>query len=893
MSKNIDTAIKRIQNAKEKNLRYLDLSGLHLSQIPIDISDMIYLFDINLSFNNFSEFPKDLLKLTNIQILNISYNYLTEIDLEYGAYYSYKEINISNNILNYIPSIIDFLDEDTEIIYHNNPFLEGLPPEISWEKNLSYVKFYIDSIKERGNVKKLFEAKLLIVGKGDVGKTTLMKLLKNPEYEVEIGQETTTHGININTIEKDIYFPARDPFYNKNEDFDNIYVRDFEYDYENQEEERIFENNVIYEPLSNHYENFDDEFKVELRISDEPSRIDDNFFIRKELKINVWDFGGQEIMYSTHQFFLTKRSLYLFIWEPRADNEEESFDYWLNIIQRVSNDSPVIIVMNKSDIRVKNIDETSYRDKFKNIIDFYKVSCITKEGIHNLIKKIQKNISELPHIGDGLPSSWDDIRSKLKNLKKDYITYDCFKEICKVEDNSLVNFLSGYLNDIGDIIHLRRDFRLNNIVIINPHWLTKAIYQLIHTLEVQKNDGLFNADDLLIYLDGKKYPRGKHHEILLFMENFDICFKVIGSKNSYVIPALLSPNIEGNNFLNEFKTPESLKFQINYDFMPSGIIERIICKLNNYIESNNFWKYGVVFKTEYSKALIHSNRIEKRIYLYVTGQIRANLFNIILHELNQIHKDLKLKKEDLREMLACNCNLCYSSLSPYTFDKKTLYKFLDLGKSYIDCQVSAERVEIKEILSGYKSKQTKRLLIRDFIDAFSQLQTRHITLQKMNEDERNTYLNTLLKPYLIKRGFISQEQSRRGKSETGKGIGELDILIEEIEGTPITIFEGFNLNSLATSIIKKHLKKAILNYDPNGLKEKYIGIYCEAKNFNNLADKYFKYIKEFDMPGITIIDSEDLSKVYVKAPEIKVFRTSYNRNKEKLVLYHILVNLEL
>ena len=27
------------------------------------------------------------------------------------------------------------------------------------------------------------------------------------------------------------------------------------------------------------------------------------------VNLNVWDFGGQEIMHATHQFFLTERSL--------------------------------------------------------------------------------------------------------------------------------------------------------------------------------------------------------------------------------------------------------------------------------------------------------------------------------------------------------------------------------------------------------------------------------------------------------------------------------------------------------------------------------------------------------------------------------------------------------
>ena len=33
----------------------------------------------------------------------------------------------------------------------------------------------------------------------------------------------------------------------------------------------------------------------------------------KKIRINAWDFGGQEIMHATHQFFLSKRSLYLLV----------------------------------------------------------------------------------------------------------------------------------------------------------------------------------------------------------------------------------------------------------------------------------------------------------------------------------------------------------------------------------------------------------------------------------------------------------------------------------------------------------------------------------------------------------------------------------------------------
>jgi len=37
-------------------------------------------------------------------------------------------------------------------------------------------------------------------------------------------------------------------------------------------------------------------------------------------RLNVWDFGGQHIYHATHQFLLTKRSLYALVDDTRSNN---------------------------------------------------------------------------------------------------------------------------------------------------------------------------------------------------------------------------------------------------------------------------------------------------------------------------------------------------------------------------------------------------------------------------------------------------------------------------------------------------------------------------------------------------------------------------------------------
>ena len=51
----------------------------------------------------------------------------------------------------------------------------------------------------------------------------------------------------------------------------------------------------------------------------------------EQVRLHVWDFGGQEIMHATHQFFLTQRSLYLLVLAGRAGGEDAEAEVWLQL----------------------------------------------------------------------------------------------------------------------------------------------------------------------------------------------------------------------------------------------------------------------------------------------------------------------------------------------------------------------------------------------------------------------------------------------------------------------------------------------------------------------------------------------------------------------------------
>ena len=119
--------------------------------------------------------------------------------------------------------------------------------------------------------------------------------------------------------------------------------------------------------------------------------------------LHVWDFGGQEIMHSTHQFFLTTRSLYLLVLNGRQGREDADAEYWLNLIKSFGAESPVIIVLNKIHELPFDVNRRALQYKFPNISVFVATDCADRTRIKNLLRVINNEVARLPHLHDTFP----------------------------------------------------------------------------------------------------------------------------------------------------------------------------------------------------------------------------------------------------------------------------------------------------------------------------------------------------------------------------------------------------------------------------------------------------------------------------------------------------------
>ncbi|MBD0325216.1 MAG: GTP-binding protein [Pyrinomonadaceae bacterium] len=358
------------------------------------------------------------------------------------------------------------------------------------------------------------------------------------------------------------------------------------------------------------------------------------------IRINVWDFGGQEIMHATHQFFLTKRSLYMLVLDARLTQEENRVEYWLKIIQSFGGDSPVLIVGNKTDQHPLDIDRTGLRKKYPNIVDIIETSAASGKGIKDLCATISAQVNTLPHVRDLLPEKWFIVKTQLETLGRDknYINQDEYLSLCvenDVTDDPSQHTLIGFLHDLGVILHFQDDPRLEALGILNPQWVTNGVYKILNAHQLFQNKGVLTLPMLNDILNLPAYPRDKRLFIVDMMRRFELCYD-IEPNEKFLVPDLLPKD---EPFTGEWTN--SLAFQYHYTVLPTSIISRFIVRMNPLIHKT-VWRSGVVLKSGGNTALVKADTEERKIYIWVGGDepTRRDFLSAIRTQFDAIHKTI-------------------------------------------------------------------------------------------------------------------------------------------------------------------------------------------------------------------------------------------------------------
>ncbi len=562
------------------NLRILELSGNQLTTIPESIGNLNNLQKLYLFYNQLTTIPESLGNLTNLQGLYIFNNQLTTIPETIGNLTNLQILYLYNNQLTTIPESLKKLKRLKVLYLHNNKEL-SIPLEIlgpkagkkhtTSAKPTDILNYYFNIVKGK---RPLNEAKLILVGHGTVGKTSIVNRLANKIFYKE---EKKTEGINITG------------------------------------------------------------WPVKLN-SDE------------DVKLNIWDFGGQEIMHSTHQFFLTERSLYLLVLNGRQGHEDMDAEYWLNLIKSFGGDSPVIIVLNKINEHPFDLNRRGLQEKFPSIRGFIKTDCEDNTGIDQLNDMILNETDRLEHLRDSFPAAWFDIKDEMTNMEENYITFDRYQTICEkkdIKDQKSQESLAFCLHSLGIALNYKDDPRLRDTHVLNPHWVTEGIYKLLNAENLEKQKGELFVKDLPTILDAEKYPTERHLFLFELMRKFELCFNFPDEMDHYLIPELLDK--QQPEKASHFKPEDCLNFQYHYNILPEGLLPKFIVRTHVLSREQPRWRTGVILKFEGNLALVKADAHDNRISISISGPIksRRRLLSVIRSNFEHIHSGLKFNPVEM------------------------------------------------------------------------------------------------------------------------------------------------------------------------------------------------------------------------------------------------------
>ncbi|MGE5610297.1 MAG: GTP-binding protein, partial [Bacillota bacterium] len=209
-----------------EQLASLDLFGNRLTALPPQISRLAALAALHLGINRLTALPPEIGQLTALTDLYILHNQLTALPPEIGQLAALTELDLRGNRLTVLPPQIGQLTALMSLYLQNNHLTGltpeasrlialkglwlhgngalGIPPEIlgpTWEevqvRNASpaspatILDYYF---RTRLAARPLNEAKMILVGRGEVGKTSLVRRLLGKGFDPKQGK---TQGIQI------------------------------------------------------------------------------------------------------------------------------------------------------------------------------------------------------------------------------------------------------------------------------------------------------------------------------------------------------------------------------------------------------------------------------------------------------------------------------------------------------------------------------------------------------------------------------------------------------------------------------------------------------------------------------------------------------------------------
>ena len=677
--------------AKLTQLAELYLNGNQITDVA-PLANLTQLTRLDLDRNQIS----DVAPLANlVQLTELSLNGNQIIDIAPLAHLTQLErLDLSNNRIQNLPSSLLQLSLD----WHNDGFhIQGLclegnplqnPPLDVIKSGRQAIEDYYQRL-EQGGTRELREAKLILLGEPDAGKSSIARRLLYNDFDPN---SQTTLGTDIHRW----------------------------------------------------------------RFSDADG---------EEYRVNIWDFGGQDIQQSIHHLFLTAGALYLVVLDARRD---ESPLPWLQTINAFAAGATVLIAVNQIDVNAHpKLNQQELRAAYPNIAAVFYTSCERDQdhGLTQLITELKHRLAQLPSMGDTYPRRWYEIKERLEREQsrgRHYMSMLSYRELCTEHDmqsgegdsDPAATFLR-VLDNIGTVRWFDK-FEYFNYQVLAPSWLTIGLYHILINPEVKQRSGLVSRQQIkgiLLYDIPEQYlKRGykyKERDIDFFVEaiqHYKFAFKVEHSDGTprYRIPKGFPQEPPARLNLQAYQGDNHRLYIIEFtSFAPAWLLHRLIVSLHRSIPEELYWYYGFVYRSTEGDTLVNLFEHERKLFIRVPKSapnvyplLRFCLFDIFADTMQLQMQEWVMFGEDNQARASLQQLRRYAAkgIQLYrdhdTLEEAPVAELLGLFPTNIANADTTTALKELEILKT--ERQQDRELINQLIDLIQQLQTQPDETQQIS-----------------------------------------------------------------------------------------------------------------------------------------------------------------
>jgi internalin A len=562
------------------NLQHLDVSDTEVSDIT-PLQDLVQLLHLG-AFRTQVRDVTPLQYLTKLQTIDVSEAPVQDITpLKDLAMLQILDL-ISTQVSDLTP--LKGLVMLQEVNVSGSP-VQNIPKEIYDQDNCAEdLLAYWQELKTAQKVKNQ-QLKVMFLGNGCVGKSTLLHWFLNNEFTPISLEEGRTHGIFIK------------PYAFKNSD-----VLAHFWDFGGQEV-----------------------FHATHRL----------FLGRRSLYVLVWTTESPEF----NQDLQHPPQYWLDMIADIADPHERSRVLIVQNLFEGQTERNILSDAERADYEAKGLDITTYCFNAKTGVKVKTVMTAIEEEAEQLLNT---------HIEE-LPETWVNIRAAVAERRYngekmlDQADFEAICRDCRLTTNPSI--ILDYLHRAGELFYYRDHFK--NQIILDQEWALNAVYAILKRKNIDQFKGRIRRAQLVqMWQADSLIQSEKEADIFLnFMSANKIAFYTDKGgfyqkdKAELVIPQLLPVETpEMYSLWARIPVPDKLRHRIAYQFLHRDIIERFIVQTAHLSEGKTYWRNGLFINYLGGEAVIEVIEIDakKQIQIECVGAAKQELLKTIREEFNKI-----------------------------------------------------------------------------------------------------------------------------------------------------------------------------------------------------------------------------------------------------------------